>query len=224
MVVAYQPMLFFTTFPEPFVWMVRFLMDPGCARCQGSEAKTWWSQLIFEHSKNLLDPCQKYWHFWKMSKLNHHSICNVCRLKENLAKEKSTFTFGNSVGSWFLTAKTSLPPIEIFNQNSPPTSSCTNCHFQLMQIFSQGGDLGSITMAIMCHFVEPSSVNLSQNVFVNCLWNLNAGPLAEMWTLLCDIGVEVVLTVHCRDHQHPVLTIQDQDGGGKGVVWKRGLS
>ena len=37
---SYTGCCYFQNFPEPLVWMVRFLMDPGCARCQGSEAKT----------------------------------------------------------------------------------------------------------------------------------------------------------------------------------------
>ena len=33
----------------------------------------------------------------------------------------------------------------------------------------------------------------------------NAGPLGETWSVLSDVDVKVVHTVHCRDHQHTVL-------------------
>ena len=168
-------MFFLTIFTEPFVWMVRFLMDPGCARCQGSEAKTWWSRLIFGHSFNSHRiSCEKILTFLRdeQVKSSHWLLTTAFAMfadsKKTLLKKNSTFTLENSVGSWLLTAKTSLPPIEIFNQNSPRTSSCKSCHLQLMHIFSQGGDPGSITRAIMCHFAEPYFVNL----FQNCLCKL----------------------------------------------------
>ena len=113
---AFNPEMSFTILPtctkcclftisfEPFVWIVRFLIDPGCAKCQGSDAKTFFN----EKSKTFLDAFQD----------------------ETTKAIFFTFTSLNSVANWFLTEKTSSPSITIFNQNSPRKSSwIRTCHF-----------------------------------------------------------------------------------------------